>query len=377
MEKALYAEVYLICMLVVGLLLFWAVRKETRSASERWLDRVLLSFLGNFAANFLFTVFSIVLNGTGMQVPVSYGLKTLYFMTLNVGVFSWCAYAETELNSDARRSRGLYIILTVPLVIAMIPVLLNLVNHQLFSIDEAGGYHRHTMFHYLMVYLTVCASICSVRLLIRSSSELDPAKKSFLHLTAAFPLCILTAWVLSFIGESVPVICVSVMFALLCLFIGANEQQISKDKLTQVNNRQNLIGFLNYKIVNHEEKVYLLMIDIDYFKTINDTYGHLEGDQALIFVANVLKKACMDYKKRPYIARYGGDEFMIVIEGVRQDVSNLCDSIHTLLQESKPENRLYDVTLSIGLAEYQVGMQAKDLIAAADAEMYKIKQKRH
>lgn len=378
MEKLLYAEVYFICMLVLALLLYWAVRKETRSFSERWLDRLLLCFLCNFAANFLFAIFNHVLQGTGLLVPVSYALKTLYFITLDIGVFAWCAYGETELHIDNQRKKRFYALLALPLIVPIAGVLANLSTHRLFSIEEGTGeYHRHELYHFHMLYLAVCGMACSVRQLIRSWNELDPSKKSHLRLTAAFPLCILAAWLLSFMGEKVPVICVSIMFALLCLFIGANEQQISKDKLTQVNNRQNLIGFLNYKIVNHEEKIYLLMIDIDYFKTINDTYGHLEGDQALIFVSNVLKKACEIYKRRPYIARYGGDEFMVVLEGTRQDVSALVDRIHQLLQENKPKDSPYDVTLSIGLAEYQVGMQAKDLIAAADEEMYKIKQARH
>ena len=378
MEKLLYAEVYLICMLVVSLLLYWAFRKETRSASERWLDRALIFFLSNFAANFLYTLFSHVLKGTSLLVPVSYVLKSLYFILLDVGVFSWCCYGETELQIDNRRRKRFYALMAIPLIVPIVGVLMNFKTHNLFFIEpDTGAYRRRYMFHFHMLYLVCAGFVCSVRLIMRAWNELDPSKKSHLHLTAAFPLYILTAWMLSFLGESVPVICVSVMFGLLCLFIGANEQQISKDKLTQVNNRQNLIGFLNYKIVNHEEKIYLLMIDIDFFKTINDTYGHLEGDQALIFVSNVLKKACMDYKKRPYIARYGGDEFMVVLEGTRQDVNSLVENIRNRLKEDRPENSPYDVSLSIGMAEYQVGMQAKDLIAAADEEMYKIKKERH
>lgn len=374
MERALYAEVYLICILIVGLLLFWTAKRETRSSSERWLIWVLLSFLCNFASNFFFSVLNDTLRGTAAAVPVSYAFKTLYFITLSVGVYAWCMYGETMIKSRVSKTRKSALLLAIPLLVPIAGVLVNLKTQHLFRIDENGDYSRQYMFHFLMLYLSGAALVCSVRLLRRSHFELDPTRKSRLRLTSIFPLFIIGAWLLSFVGERVPVICVSVMFALLLMHNSTRDQQISKDILTQVNNRQNLIGFVNYRIENHDEKIYLLMIDVDFFKTINDTYGHLEGDRTLIYVADTLKKACASYKRRPYIARYGGDEFMIVLEGTRSDVNQLVDSIRALLKEQTAEDIPYNITLSIGLAEYQVGMTAKELIAAADAEMYKIKQ---
>ena len=83
-------------------------------------------------------------------------------------------------------------------------------------------------------------------------------------------------------------------------------QQISIDKPTQVNNRQNLLGFMDYKLRNHDHDVYLMMMDLDSFKQINDTYGHVEGDNALVNASKGIKEACGGYVPRPYIARYGG-----------------------------------------------------------------------
>ena len=114
--------------------------------------------------------------------------------------------------------------------------------------------------------------------------------------------------------------------------------QVSVDKLTQVNNRQNLLSYLSYKINNHEETVYLIMMDIDKFKTINDTYGHLAGDDALICVAKALKQACAQFKKRPFIARYGGDEFVVILEGTTDDLAAVEERIHA---EAARFNKMY------------------------------------
>ena len=377
MEAALYAEVYLVCIIVVSLLAFWSVRRDTRSVEESWLMYVLLAFWGNFAANFFFKLFNGRLIGSeAMFLPASYLFKTLYFITLDLGVFAWCGYAETEQKNYIFQNKKTLRWLMLPLAVPVAAALVNLKTHHLFEITAAGAYQRNLLFQVEMGFLLVCSLICSVRLLLHSRRESDPAQRAHLRLTASFPLCILAAWLLSFIGEAVPVICVCLMVELLCLYTGTHNQQISLDKLTQVNNRQNLMGFLNYKLRSHDEAVFLLMLDVDSFKTINDTYGHLEGDRALTDTAAALKRACGPFKKRPYIARYGGDEFIIVMEGTETDLAALKAGIDDALAAVRRADAPYPLSLSIGAAKYRAAMSVKELIAEADADMYQHKHTR-
>ena len=177
--------------------------------------------------------------------------------------------------------------------------------------------------------------------------------------------------------QSFPIISVAITIELLCLYMGTSTQQISMDKLTQVNNRQNLLNFLEYKVANHSEKLFLFMMDLEYFKSINDTYGHLEGDDALIRAAKALKMACGNYRRRPYVARYGGDEFIVVIESTKAEADALLASIHENLENmNKASNKPYKLAFSIGVGEYHPGMDANALIEAADSELYKIKRAR-
>ena len=141
--------------------------------------------------------------------------------------------------------------------------------------------------------------------------------------------------------------------------MSASTQQISLAKLTQVNHRQNLPGYMDYKLSSHDELLFLLMIDVDCFRQINDAYGHLEGDVALVRVARALKAACVPARKRPYIARYGGDEFIIFMAGSRAEAE-----------------APYRLAVSIGVGEWWPSMNVKDLIAKADAAPYAVKQAR-
>ena len=377
MEAYLHAEIYLICMIVVGLLLHWSVRGESQSASDQWMIRCFGGFLVTFTANFFFTLFIRGIIRIPWTREISYALKSLYFLFFSMSVMAWCGFAETEIRRGDMVRKKVHMMFIIPSIIPMIPIALNLWNHLLFSIDENLTYRREVLYHVLMLYLFAFTAYFAVRMILRSFREFGPNRKAHLQVSASFSLCILLAWLLSFAGESVPVVCVCVTVNLLCIYNGTNRQQISMDKLTQVNNRQNLIGFINYKLINHESRLYALMIDVDYFKPINDTYGHLEGDHALVRVADALKESCNSFKRRPFIARYGGDEFIIVLEGTQEEADQLCNCIHNKIRKSQEnENSPYDLTVSIGVAGYRNGMLSKDLIAAADEELYKIKQGR-
>ncbi len=377
MASLLYAEIYLICIVIVGLCLFWTCRGSTHSASELWLRITLTGFLISFGANFMFTLF----NGIRLIPPaarvLSYFFKTVYHCGLCFGVYAWCGYADTETRGTLFHRKQTLLLTLVPLLALMGMIIANLWTKRLFTIDEDLNYVRGGLFQLEMGLLVLITSVLSVRLLIHTQNETDPIKKSHQHLIASFPLGLLLAWALTRFGESVPVICVAITIELLCLFMGTSTQQISMDKLTQVNNRQNLLSFLDYKLVNHDEKLFLLMMDLDYFKTINDTYGHLEGDDALVRAASTLKSACGSFKRRPYIARYGGDEFIVVVECSKPEAEELIARIREALEQTNQvANKPYTLHFSIGVGEYHPGMNANALIESADNALYEIKRAR-
>ena len=371
MERFLYAEIELICMAVDGLLLYWVARRETHSATDQRLIQALIAFLANFAVSAAAALTA------GRYAVAETCLRTLYFITLDIGVFCWCGYAETEWRSGVFQNRKNMPWLLIPLAVPVLAALVNAFTHHLFYLDARGEYHRGFLFQAQMAYLLAGSGLCAARLLRRARGEGDPEKKAHMLITASFPLCILAAWLLSFVGPDVPVISISIMIELLCLYTNALNRQISIDQLTQVNNRRNLMGFLNYKVKNHDECLFLFMIDVDDFKSINDTFGHLEGDAALIRTANVLKQACTSFRKRPYIARYGGDEFIVVLEGGEQEAQRMQENIRSLLKKDGVPALKKPLALSIGQACWADGMDPRALVAAADDKLYQVKRKAH
>jgi diguanylate cyclase (GGDEF)-like protein len=111
----------------------------------------------------------------------------------------------------------------------------------------------------------------------------------------------------------------------------------------------------------------VIMLDIDYFKKYNDTYGHIAGDKLLVDLATVLLREVRDVD---LVVRYGGEEFLIVL--YKAELTKACDVAERIRKTVEEEK---GVTVSLGVSIYVQGMQQEDLINAADAALYQAKRR--
>ena len=155
------------------------------------------------------------------------------------------------------------------------------------------------------------------------------------------------------------------------------KEKIYLDQLTGLNNRNGLYEYFQEKRfeLSKDKFLYLLIMDANKFKFINDTYGHNEGDNALMRIASVLKK--VGRKHDALAVRYGGDEFILIGEGHKEnEIDKICGEIHqTLLKVNQVANVPYELSVSIGYAKYTTG-NLEDFIENADQRLYKIKRAR-
>ena len=124
-----------------------------------------------------------------------------------------------------------------------------------------------------------------------------------------------------------------------------------------------------------EYSLYVMILDADNFKEINDKYGHVVGDKVLVQIANVLRKSC---GATDYVCRYGGDEFVLLApDYTEKDASECILRIEAHMNTiNETPGRLYPIEASIGycitVLDNPDGLNA--LIERADREMYKKKR---
>ena len=378
MDAILQAEIYCLCFIIISILLFWTDRNGIHSYVEMCLSRLLGCFLLYYALGFFFVLVTEIIT-VESWLSLSYICKTLQHLTLILGAFTWAVYAASLIrdgNSVKKRYSIKSILLTFPVLPPIVLPFFNLQTHQLFYIDDAANYIRGPWYDWELLYLFIFSAIPAIALLIRSNRESGAMARFNLRVCAVFPLCLFAGWALTFIDQLPSALGGIIMLALLLLFMGSMMQQVSIASLTQVNNRQNLLEFMTQKLKNHNKDVYLLMMDMDDFKSINDNYGHVEGDRALVNASSSIKAACGSFVPRPYIARYGGDEFIVVVETDKpDDITTLTDAIKENLS-GYSDNLPYELNMSIGVAKHDNGQTPKELIHEADQLLYDVKERR-
>jgi diguanylate cyclase (GGDEF)-like protein len=148
-----------------------------------------------------------------------------------------------------------------------------------------------------------------------------------------------------------------------------------KDPLTNLFNRRYLMHQLKNQIEKANQEEYplaLIIFDIDFFKKINDTYGHLIGDEVL---RNFSKMISSQIRGNDIVGRYGGEEFfLILVETDSEDALRLAERIRKKVSNSiLSEKVAQSITISGGIGIYQHEMSVEQLITAADKNLYKAK----
>ncbi len=154
-----------------------------------------------------------------------------------------------------------------------------------------------------------------------------------------------------------------------------DEIKASRDNLTNVYARESIVEYINHLIAEHIPFSFL-MADVDNFKFVNDTYGHLAGDEILKIVARTLEN---EVKTNGVVGRFGGDEFMIVFPNIvdYDGIWTICKELRNVVNKIKVQD--YDglyVSATMGISRFPENEQNwKGLLETADKALYRGKIK--
>lgn len=352
---------------IIMILLLFIENKNRKRTSAKCLSTMFLFLIIYFLGDILwsFAYFGIIPNAD-IFIKIA---RIIYYSASNIIALAWLTFVTITLdpNFDYHKKR---LLLGIP---ALISILAAIIICTFLNPARKDIYGYLTVLGLIILPFTYI--ITSEVLIIKEYKKIkDDLNKKRVRILTIWPIAILLVSILQVIFAEIPIYCFGALIVCVYFYIQNQNSYIFIDELTGINNRAMLNKYLN-DIKESEHTYYILMVDIDKFKLINDNNGHLEGDKALIYFSNRLKKV-LD-KHKCFLARYGGDEFTIIYRTENEDeISNLTNEIKENLKASINDLG-YEITASMGYSRLNDFTNSSDAIKKADEMLYKEKVKAH
>lgn len=286
-------------------------------------------------------------------------------------------YIDSFVTADDRSGRNLYI--NPIMIYAIFNFILVALDAHLskgwFLISYKTGFERGSLYMLrLFMQIMSCAIIFAFITVYKNYIH-----KWYVAPIQALPAIVLTGEILQYFIPYINFAYASSVFAFMVLFIYVQRRDIHMDYLTGTVNRRGIDAALRKAMADSAENPFCaVMIDIDYFKLINDNFGHKVGDEVLEGIAAILLET---FDKKDVVGRYGGDEFCIITHMTDElEIEKRIHQVKKLVEDFEWSNRgKMDLSVSAGIAVYskEMEMHGKDFMEFVDSRMYEEKALHH
>ena len=301
--------------------------------------------------------------------------KIIIFLLLSsfaYGSYQWYIYSEVSQGNSEIYIKKNKIIWGIPIFV-ILSIFFVYMIYVCFNGTREILNHYIDMIHIFMILTAFYYEILTcVRSWHRAYKNRNNISKGTFVFMGISPIIFCSFIVLQAILINIPIFCFLNTIWMIFFYLRGIDDLISIDSLTKLNNRNQLRKYF-HQLPHDKNENYLLVIDIDHFKAINDRYGHLEGDKALVLVSETFKSVCAAYPYKIFISRYGGDEFVIIAQASsRDDIINLKTKLNEKLEQNSCCKGLpYTLCISTGFTLITNTCEnINQFIEKADKDMY-------
>lgn len=356
--------------------------KSTADLMKKRESTIFKTFIIAFGVYIIFNTFWTMQEYDVIQMP-NWLFKVICASSLASVLFNtYCFYKFLMIYFGySSRQNILYEVFgSLPFAIVVFLIYLSIWNGFVFTVSDDLNIVQEIGY----ISLPICALVYFGIIIASSAiafkkSKSPQAKKN--AITAILVTIFLMAWVfIDNLLNGLTIIPIAIFSVILVIFTTFQQTSINTDALTQMNNRRKAMEYLTAQIdyVSSDSPLYIYICDINKFKAINDTFGHLEGDNAIILLADSIKEAIK--LSNGFAARYGGDEFIIAIkpQNDEYDVNEIIDNINNLTNlKCNLENKPYKVSITAGYIKCQdKNKTVETYLKEADSMLYENKEKR-
>lgn len=286
------------------------------------------------------------------------------YLLLQLLTYLWVLFMFEHMNKKINTLKT--IVLGIPLFIGCVFMFINNFVPLIYKIDQTGTYVRLSGYYYYflsdIVYL-----LCSIIIyLISKRNDITLV----LFPMYIFILPILIGSIFQTIYSLVSAVIPFCSIAYASLLISLQSENNYKDTLTGIYNR----ALLNFYLSRIKQDLMIVLIDLNDFKSINDTYGHDTGDSALKLFATILNETVSN---DGYTIRYAGDEFMIIFKSLDEEKNiNKIKLTQDKLKNASKKLR-YEISFSYGYGIYSYKEPFNEFLSIIDKMMYDNKREYH
>lgn len=377
-----YAEANIVCIILFSIMLFRDVFNVDRQEKQIKYDHALVAFMLYFACDILWAgiIAGVLPNNLFTVLSVNFGNYVLMVAI----TYSWLRYVMAVEQVPDRDSALKLFAMQFPFYIATVALIVTYLRKPHLLLDQNYVLQpAYSVFQIAVPCVYIAAILAyTMKQAIVEKNPIERRKHLFIGL---FPLMVVAGGLLQILAlPDTPVFCFSCAILMIVFYISAMETLISTDPLTGLNNRGQLLRYtLQSSNLNREGRLtFVVMFDINDFKAINDTYGHAEGDRALLIVADSLRDVLRKRSTPMFLARYGGDEFILIVHPASEgEITPLIGEIREQIQAAcRSCGAPYVLSIGAGYSALSGGEDTFQLCQQrADENLYldKARQKAH
>ncbi len=298
----------------------------------------------------------------------------IYFSLYGLAGYMWLKFCLCQFDIKSRLVSYIFIL---PALIVAILSAASVNTGWIYRIDGSGAVVRGSLYYAVMInYIYVAASaVCAVY-----SARKEKRKRvgrEYL-LTVSFTTPVFVGLVMNAIFPyGINIMTYAIFSSLLMIYSNLQHKMMITDNLTEMPNRYGMDDEIQEQLRQYardkNDSFYIIVCDMDNFKTINDSWGHPEGDRALRLIADVLTSVAEQYDSEVF--RIGGDEFVVITDTSEFGLADkVCEAIKNALDNIDFRDD-FDIKMSMGVSLYDGKCEISELINGADKKLYQAKRK--
>lgn len=371
-----YTEASVICVIILLMILITDRIYSTKQEKQIWFGRAIAAFILYFISD---ACWAAMLSDQFPKIrffAVLFNFTNYIFLSLmGYGMFMFIAASE---KIPFRKIPWKRFLCFFPVIASALFISIAYIADPLFWISESN--ELNDLYFPFLIAVPSSYCIAGFILSIRNAQKAKTREKRRWYLfIGSVPLSVGAFGMLQVVVLNAPTFCFGCTLMWLWFYIQNMMALISVDDLTHLNNRGQINRYLEQLHYSEDNRIFIMMLDINRFKGINDTYGHAEGDRALILAAEALRKTCEQIKATVFLGRYGGDEFTIIVQNPGEDEmpEQIAERIRGMLSKKQQDNQLpYALEFSMGYDEMKDDNDTADAcIKRADEKLYLDKQR--